>query len=683
MSINISEKIYRPEINGLRAIAVLGVILNHLNTPLMNSGYLGVDIFFVISGYVITSSLSNKKRCKNFWHFFLDFYSRRLKRIIPALLFYVLIISLLVCFIVPEKEVIIRTGITSLFGLSNFYLLKHSTDYFAQTTELNPFTHTWSLSVEEQFYFLFPIIIWFTGFAQKTKNAIINFKSLLLFLSTLSVFSFIIFYYQNLSTVYFLMPFRFWELSIGALAFLYIKKLKNNKNILLKISPEFILICILFLMTLPEEMGLISTLLIVVTTFVLLLSIKKNSLSYKLLTNRFFLFIGSLSYSLYLWHWGIISLSKWLGFSNSLFNTIIILTLTLLISIFSYLLIENKFRYHEIKNVKTLTISFASIIFSSMLIYYPFKKFIEFTGQDLQDIKTNKKIYQVNSTNKKCNKLKPYATEWTKCEVLNSEKNSIILLTGDSMSRSLMPLARKFFDLDNFDFVTYSETGTLSPPIRFITRNQNIKAKYKQIENQKTYLNDAIDYVQNNKYKNKYLWIFNDMNFYFYGREWQKKENLFVDDDDHKIKPIIAFDNWLDNLEKLTNIASEKNIKILYFGSLPSIQNGYEVVCAKNSQSKLKTINNMCKDNVIKRRSSIQGKFIGENLENKIKNLENYHKNFIYIDTAKTFCSDLNDCEIYEKGKLYMSDSVHISQRKAIDLYPLIKSILFNLKNTK
>ena len=91
----------------------------------------------------------------------------------------------------------------------------------------------------------------------------------------------------------------------------------------------------------------------------------------------------------------------------------------------------------------------------------------------------------------------------------------------------------------------------------------------------------------------------------------------------------------------------------------------------------------MCKDNVIKRRSSIQGKYIKDNLEEKIKKLQNKNKYFFYVDTAKTFCKDLANCEIYEKGKLFMSDSVHISPRKAIDLYPLIKQIKYSSSLTK
>ena len=304
MQKNIPKNFYRPEIDGLRAFAVIAVIINHFNFNLFPSGYLGVDIFFVISGYVITSSISSKKKRNGFLKFIGDFYSRRIKILIPALVFYVISISLLVCFLVPENEIILRTGVSSLFGLSNFYLLKHSTDYFAQTTALNPFTHTWSLGVEEQFYFIFPILIWISGYSKGEKNS----KKIFLFITfIISIIFLIIFFYlyrQNLSTAYFLMPTRFWELSAGSIAFLLTKNISKNNIKIPKITNFILLLSLLIVISLPKEMGLIATITIVLITILLLIFIEKNSFTYKILTSKIALFIGSISYSLYLWHWG-------------------------------------------------------------------------------------------------------------------------------------------------------------------------------------------------------------------------------------------------------------------------------------------------------------------------------------------------------------------------------------------
>ena len=162
------NKLYIPEIDGLRAIAIIAVIVNHLNSNYLKSGYLGVDIFFVISGYVITKSVMNQNFL-SISDFIKYFFERRIKRLLPALLFYVISVSLIICLFNPYPNVSIRTGFFSLLGLSNFYLFKYSTDYFAQASYLNPFINTWSLAIEEQFYLIFPDS-YISGLFNKKEN---------------------------------------------------------------------------------------------------------------------------------------------------------------------------------------------------------------------------------------------------------------------------------------------------------------------------------------------------------------------------------------------------------------------------------------------------------------------------------------------------------------------------------
>ena len=205
-----SKSRYRPEIDGLRGFAVVAVIINHFNKVILPGGYLGVDIFFVISGFVITSSLYQRPS-KNFKDFISGFYERRIKRLVPALSVFVLIMSIAICLFNPNPILSLRTGLTSLFGLSNLYLLRYSTNYFSQSTELNVFTHTWSLGVEEQFYILFPFLIWFSGFGRQTKNGIRNLFLIIGTLTITSLIGFLYLYQSNQPSAYFLMPTRFWE----------------------------------------------------------------------------------------------------------------------------------------------------------------------------------------------------------------------------------------------------------------------------------------------------------------------------------------------------------------------------------------------------------------------------------------------------------------------------------------
>jgi peptidoglycan/LPS O-acetylase OafA/YrhL len=203
---------YRPEIDGLRALAVLAVIINHLGKEHLPSGYLGVDIFFVISGFVITSSLASRRsESRGFLDFLGQFYVRRIRRLMPALAIFVGVTAPLLCFFSFTPNDSLGTGFAALFGLSNILLLRRSTDYFASATELNAYTHTWSLGVEEQFYFLYPLLFWWLAGRRK---GLVRLSVLLGVLSAVSLAGFIYLYQTKQPAAYFLMPTRFWELGI-------------------------------------------------------------------------------------------------------------------------------------------------------------------------------------------------------------------------------------------------------------------------------------------------------------------------------------------------------------------------------------------------------------------------------------------------------------------------------------
>ena len=310
-STNISSgSSYRPEIDGIRAFAIVTVIINHFNKDVLPGGYLGVDIFFVISGFVITSSIY-KKPSKNFKDFLSGFYERRIKRLVPALSVFVLITSILICLLNPSPILYLRTGLTSLFGLSNLYLLKHSTDYFGQATELNVFTHTWSLGVEEQFYIIFPFLIWFSGFGRQSNNGARNLFLTVGALTITSLIGFIYLYPINQPAAYFLMPSRFWEMASGCLLFLEFQKRKSIEQLLEKVSPLLVLALILGVMYLPISWAVTSTIAVVALSSILIASLKKQTTVFTFATNPKVVYIGLISYSLYLWHWGILSISRW------------------------------------------------------------------------------------------------------------------------------------------------------------------------------------------------------------------------------------------------------------------------------------------------------------------------------------------------------------------------------------
>lgn len=374
---------YRPEIDGIRAFAVTAVIINHLNKDILPSGYLGVDTFFVISGFVITSSLSDRSY-KNFSDFLVGFYTRRIKRLVPALVIFVIITSVLISFFDPIPEFSLKTGIASLFGLSNLYLLRQSTDYFAPSTELNVFIHTWSLGVEEQFYFLFPLLVWFTGFGRLDNKGSRNLLWVMGALSIASLAAFIYSYKINQPAAYFLMPTRLWEMGAGCLLFLGINHFKDFFLALAKIPPLIIIGAITSVLFAPSYFGLPATIAIVALTVVLISCLCPATTAYRGLTHPLVVYVGLISYSLYLWHWSVLSLSRW-TIGIHWWSVPFQIALMVLLSIASYRYIETPLRRSDWSIVRWKSIGYgigtsattAVLIFS--LVKIP--NFSLYTGQ--------------------------------------------------------------------------------------------------------------------------------------------------------------------------------------------------------------------------------------------------------------------------------------------------------------
>jgi peptidoglycan/LPS O-acetylase OafA/YrhL len=307
---SISKSHYRSEINGLRAMAVVAVIINHFNKKLLPSGYLGVDIFFLISGFVIMSSVSGHAS-RNLGNFLVEFYIRRVKRLAPALILFVLTQSSLICLFDPLPQVSLTTGMKSLFGLSNLYLLEQSTDYFADSTTLNVFTHTWSLGVEQQFYVLFPFLTWLTGFSRQSAKGARNLFWVTVALLIASLIGFISLYSSNQSAAYFLMLTRLWEMSAGCLLFLGLQH--SNRFIcgVKNLPPAAVTIAIIAVLFIPLQFAVFSTVAVVMLSAILIACLRPETPSYNLFTRQSIVYIGLISYSLYLWHWGVLSLSRW------------------------------------------------------------------------------------------------------------------------------------------------------------------------------------------------------------------------------------------------------------------------------------------------------------------------------------------------------------------------------------
>jgi peptidoglycan/LPS O-acetylase OafA/YrhL len=350
---------YRPEVDELRSIAVCAVIAYHLYSGLLPSGFLGVDIFFVISGYVITRSLSERDH-PSLGDLLVEFYARRVKGILPALVAYVLVTAFLgALFINPqalEYAHSMSAGFFALVGASNLYFFKKATDYFGTSAPLNLFTQTWSLGVEEQFYLVFPLLVWVTGVSTRRPNSR---RRLLLTLFGLALLSLLAFVWLNLKRdigAYFLMPPRFWELSMGCMIAVLPRddKIPNDPG---TIRPWFATALLITALFSPQELQLYSMVVAVVATGLLIMSVEAGHPIHALLASRWMARIGLLSYSLYLWHWSVLVVSRWtIGIHpwSEPFQVLAMFGLATL----SYVLVERPLRRANWSQVRLVTISY-------------------------------------------------------------------------------------------------------------------------------------------------------------------------------------------------------------------------------------------------------------------------------------------------------------------------------------
>lgn len=342
---HIAPKTYRADIDGLRAIAVIAVVLGHGFEDWFPRGYLGVDVFFVISGFVITHSLFGRSDAR-FGSFWAAFSLRRIKRLLPALLVCVCVTCLVLLFLDPEPRQSLLTGAAGLFGLSNFTLYAQELDYFSQSIRYNAFTHTWSLSVEEQFYLLFPFLFWLIYRPAKTGNQSL-FLTVILGLSVISVMGFLLLQSTNPMVSYYMMPLRFWELGLGVAAATILNNSKSGFADAETYALPAILILALILVFIvpigPDPFG--HVMVVILTTALLLIGANTNKQS-RFLINRPTRYIGNISYSFYLWHWPFLTFGLLAPYSL-LGNPFIAVLCGFLVAVLSYHFVEQPFRRIE------------------------------------------------------------------------------------------------------------------------------------------------------------------------------------------------------------------------------------------------------------------------------------------------------------------------------------------------
>ena len=461
---------YRRDIDGLRAIAVLAVIVNHFSAVVLPCGNVGVDIFFAISGFVITASLSKRSEI-TLGDFILNFYSRRIRRLWPGLLLCVMVTSIVICFFDESHTLSLRTGIAALFGISNLYILKQATDYFGPSSALNPFTHTWSLGVEEQFYLLFPLIYWFGIYrAVSWRRSLMPYLMFCTVIASLGAFLY--FYHVNQPMAFFLMPTRWWELMAGSMTFFAVRRYSRSKAWL---PVPLVLAALLGILFLPEKYEEIATVCSVVLACLLLYFVQESTGVYRVLTCKPLTYIGLLSYSLYLWHWSVLTVCRWtVGISLPLLPIQLVLILGLAAAAYHFVEQPLRRRLWFSSQRATVSIGLLGSVASAAILL-----FLLFPASGI--LYTGKVISHHDSAN-----------------ILSSvqTKGSIVLI-GDSHAGQFNNLGKSLANKYGRSFTSVSNGATLYPtaeystPVGGLTRSKTRRTALEANEQVDRILNDS------------------------------------------------------------------------------------------------------------------------------------------------------------------------------------------------
>lgn len=340
---------FRKDIQGLRALAFIMVFIFHLNSGWLPGGFLGVDLFFVISGYLITSiALSDMARGKfSFVHFFI----KRIKRIVPAYMVLLLAVAAvgLSVYLYTDMSSLRGTILRSAFFVSNLMFAKGNS-YFGASLSENPLLHTWSLAIEMQFYLILPFILWF--FRNKLRTVLP-----IIIIATTAFSTYHLYVIENKSAMYFSLIARIPEFLVGAYFSVVFKDgLSFNRkvnNIFAVLSLTVLLLCAF---SINEESNFPGPLALIPCIASAILLVLKNNVVSDFSSRKIPVYVGEMSYSLYLWHWPILAFLRYVNdtYMLHLEEILFAATFTFILSWLSYTFIEKKLRKQSTKTAFSL-----------------------------------------------------------------------------------------------------------------------------------------------------------------------------------------------------------------------------------------------------------------------------------------------------------------------------------------
>lgn len=359
---------YRPDIDGLRGVAVLSVVLYHYGATWLPGGFTGVDVFFVISGYIITFHSLNRIDLGTFT--IRDFYRRRIKRIAPPLM---LTVSAVLIFgwlySTPfEYAELAKSAAAAALGFGNLYFYRN-TDYFDQAAETQPLLHTWSLGVEEQFYFVWPLLLWL-GLPLAAGRS--RFRNALAAAVILGFFYAVWLTYEDPKTAFYLPHPRAWELGLGALI-AFLPKISSYKlSETLSAIGLVMVACSLLVVREQYPFPGLNAAYACVGAALLVWPKDHAPTCSRLLSLPALQKVGLISYGLYLWHWPLIVFYRQLTLEQKpgFAQVVGLLLACVAISYLSYRFIERPIILSKRRIARYLTALAGTLVMTSLLIYH-------------------------------------------------------------------------------------------------------------------------------------------------------------------------------------------------------------------------------------------------------------------------------------------------------------------------
>ena len=660
---------YRKEIDGIRGLSVIFVILFHAKVQFFEGGYLGVDIFFVISGFLITNIIINQlKKNGNFNLFY--FFERRARRILPALVFLLFSISLISIFLLfPDEIIDYSKNVNSVLFFYANHWFANKISYFDINQE-NLLTHLWSLSVEEQFYIFFPILLMFIYKLKKNYFLSIVFIIFILSLILTQLGGNLKFHKPFIENElnffaipgfsFYILPTRIWELLAGSItAYLMLnKKFKyNNFSFLSYVGISLIFISILLFDAQTQHPSILTILPVFGACLVIMFISKKTAL-YKLLSIRLFTSIGLISYSLYLWHYPIFKiLEKIFIIEISFYHYLFGIIISLIISFFSYMFIEKPFR----DNTKIKLSLFLKIIFSLYIILISYTLiFIKFNGLKHR---FNKKILSIY--NSKDN----FDLRILECSLNGKNINDHCIrgsdavpntvLLGDSHAATLANSIEKVYKKKNKSFVQLTYDGCPPALNLEIYKSKNYKCEL--------FYSDVLRYLEDNSNIENVI-IAARWPILIDGKRFNNDLGGIESGNFHKVIPIKKNQLLINETQRKNIIKSEikkyikkilqleKKILLIY----PIPENGWNV--PKTYARYLKFYGEISEDlfisyNTFQKRTAESSSFLDE--LSKI----DFQNRIIKIKPDDYFCNNIvkNKCIAYYEGKILYFDDDHLS----------------------